>query len=94
MEDVHEAVGIKHVLGDSGRVPVWDPEGRPRSFFPDQHFQRDGEVRDEECPNRMEVKHRLIGSINSFTYLNITSLEDFLLIYDRLFCIQFHELTV
>ena len=58
MEDVDEAVGIKHVVGDFGREPVVVPKGIPRSFIPDKHsrfgvYQRGprGLVRlDVNCP--------------------------------------------
>ena len=39
MEDVDEAVWIKHVLGDSGRIPVRIPERRPRAIRPNKHFE-------------------------------------------------------
>ena len=39
MEDMDEAVWIKHVLGDSGRIPVRIPERRPRAIRPNKHFE-------------------------------------------------------
>ena len=37
MDDVEEAVRIKHMVGDFGREPVVVPERRPRAFIPNKH---------------------------------------------------------